>query len=254
MIFEGDLKEGRERLAGLVASADRLVPFTGAGLSTECGIPDFRSPNGLWSLNKPIHFEEFVASPQARREAWRRRFAMEASFAGARPGRGHRAIARWVEEGRSPGVITQNVDNLHQESGIAVDKLVELHGNTTFATCLSCGTRHELGWIRTRFEAEGDAPPCRACGGIVKTATVSFGQAMPQVAMRRAKALAATCDLFLAIGSSLIVYPAAGLPALAKERGAWLVIVNREPTPLDEAADLILRGEIGDILNDYVQT
>lgn len=254
MTFSIDLKASKERFADLVAASRTLVPFTGAGLSTECGIPDFRSPTGLWTRNQPIDFDTFLASAEARREAWRRRFAMEEAFSGARPGRGHRAIAAWVERGTCPGVVTQNIDNLHQESGLAEERVVEVHGNTTYATCLTCGRRHEIGRIRERFEADGDAPACDACGGILKTATISFGQPMPRAAMLRAMDLAGACDLFVAIGSSLVVHPAAGLPRFAKTKGARLVILNREPTPLDPLADLILRGEIGDILNDYVQT
>ena len=252
MIFENDLGEGRALLARWVAEAEALVPFTGAGISTECGIPDFRSPGGIWTRNNPIPFEAFLASAEARREAWRRRFAMEGAFAGARPGRGHRAIAAWIGAGRSPAVITQNIDDLHRQSGVAADAVVELHGNTTYAACLSCGLRHELAPIRAHFEARGEAPPCRACGGLLKTATISFGQPMPEDAMRRAKTLAATADLFVAIGSSLVVYPAAALPAFAQRHGARLVVINREPTPLDDTADLVLRGDIGELLNDYI--
>jgi len=254
MIFEGELKAGLARLAEILGQGRIIVPFTGAGISTEAGIPDFRSPGGLWTVNKPIPFEAFLASPEARREAWRRRFVMEEAFARARPTRGHWTIARWVAEGRSPAVITQNIDNLHQSSGVPGERVVEIHGNTTYATCLACGTRHELACIRERFEAEGEPPPCRACGGIIKTATVSFGQAMPQDEMRRAMALAGEADVFLAIGSSLVVQPAANLPVLAARSGATLVILNREPTPLDDVADLVIRGEIGNVLDDYVQS
>jgi NAD-dependent deacetylase len=151
-------------------------------------------------------------------------------------------------------VITQNIDNLHQASGVPDERVVEIHGNTTYATCLSCGARHELAWIRERFEAAGEPPACRACRGIIKTATVSFGQAMPQDEMRRAMALAGEADVFLAIGSSLVVQPAANLPVLAARSGAMLVILNREPTPLDDVADLVIRGEIGNVLDDYVQS
>jgi NAD-dependent deacetylase len=248
MDFHDDLKSGVARLEAMIAAASSVVPFTGAGLSTECGIPDFRSPGGLWTQNRPIPFDRFVADPAMRTEAWRRRFAMQEVFDAARPGRGHVALARLVESGRAPAIITQNIDNLHQHSGVEGERIVEIHGNTTYATCLACGTRHELDWIRPRFVAEGEPPPCVDCGGILKTATVSFGQPMPADAMRRAVALARACNLFIAIGSSLVVYPAAGLPALAKENGARLVIINRDPTPFDAAADLVLRGDIGDIL------
>jgi NAD-dependent deacetylase len=254
MIFEGELKAGLARLNEILAQGRIIVPFTGAGISTEAGIPDFRSPGGLWTVNKPIPFEDFIASAEARREAWRRRFAMDEAFAKARPTRGHRTIARWVAEGRSPAVITQNIDNLHQDSGVPGERVVEIHGNTTYATCLACGARHGLAFVRERLEAAGEPPPCRACGGILKTATVSFGQAMPQDAMRRAMALAGEADVLIAIGSSLVVHPAASLPVLAARSGAALVIVNREATPLDDLADLVIRGEIGNVLDDYVQS
>jgi NAD-dependent deacetylase len=248
MIIDSDLKEGVARLRAMIGAAEAIIPFTGAGLSTESGIPDFRSPGGLWSQNKPIPFDEYIASPTARQEAWRRRFQMEAVFAPAQPGRGHRALARLVRDGRAPAIITQNIDDLHQRSGVPHDKVIEIHGNTTYAICLNCGRRHELTAIRAAFETSGEPPACDDCGGILKTATISFGQAMPANAMRRAVALAREADLFIAIGSSLVVYPAAGLPAVARESGAKLVIINREPTSFDAAADLVLRGDIGDIL------
>jgi NAD-dependent deacetylase len=149
-------------------------------------------------------------------------------------------------------VITQNIDNLHQASGFAPERVVELHGNTTYATCLDCGRRCELSWIRERFETEGRPPDCPGCGGMVKTATISFGQAMPEAAMRRAEQLAAACDLFLAIGSSLVVWPAAGFPLMAKRNGARLVILNRDPTDFDDVADLAIRADIGAILASFI--
>ena len=151
-----------------------------------------------------------------------------------------------------PAVITQNIDGLQQQAGVPADKVIELHGNGTYATCLECGGRHELGWVRARFEATGEAPDCPCCRGIVKSATISFGQAMPEEAMRRAQELTLACDLFLAIGSSLVVYPAAGFPVLAKRNGAALVIINREPTDLDDVADLVIHGEIGTVLEPFV--
>jgi len=231
-----------------------VVAFTGAGVSTESGVPDFRSPNSPWMRNKPIPFEAYVASAEARREAWRRKFTMDDLYRGAEPGIGHRALATLVLSGRSPGVITQNIDGLHQAAGVPGDKVVELHGNGTYATCLSCCRRYELPWVRARFEASGDAPACEACGGIVKSATISFGQAMPEPAMRRAQDLALSCDVFLAIGSSLVVYPAAGFPVLAKRNGAKLVIVNREPTDLDDMADLVINGDIGAVFEGFIAT
>jgi NAD-dependent deacetylase len=239
------------RLKELVDAAEVIVPFTGAGVSTESGIPDFRSPGGLWSKTQPIPFDQFLASADMRDEAWRRRFAMEQHFAPAQPGRGRRALASLYRAGKVPAVVTQNIDNLHQVSGFASDHVVELHGNTTYALCLDCEKRYELGWVREKFEASGRAPDCE-CSGYIKTATISFGQAMPEDAMRRAEDLAASCDLFLAIGSSLVVWPAAGFPLRAKQNGARLVILNREPTDFDEIADLVVHDEIGEVLAPFI--
>lgn len=241
-----------ERLRRLIEEAADVVVFTGAGLSTESGVPDFRSPGSPWLKNTPIDFAEFIASPQAQIEAWRRKFAMDDIYRGVAPNRGHRALARLVAQGRVSAVITQNIDNLHQASGVPAERLIELHGNGSYARCLSCGARHELADVRSRFDATGAAPPC-ACGGVVKSATVSFGQAMPEDAMARAKAAALRCDLFLAIGSSLVVYPAAGFPRLAKANGSRLAILNRDPTPLDEIADLTVRAEIGEALSFWAE-
>lgn len=241
------------RLQDLVHGAKSIVPFTGAGISTECGIPDFRSPGGLWTKNRPIPFDEFISSQEARNESWRRRFAMEAQFAGATPGRGHRAIANLYRAGKVPAVVTQNIDNLHQASGIPAEDVVELHGNTTFAHCLDCNDRFGLEWVRGYLDAgNGCAPDCPKCGGYIKTATISFGQAMPDGAVRRAQDLAQCCDLLVSIGSSLVVWPAAGLPLLAKRSGAMLVIINREPTEFDDLADLVVREDIGTVLESFV--
>jgi NAD-dependent deacetylase len=248
-----DLDSAIARLEDLVHEAGTILPFTGAGISTECGIPDFRSPGGLWTKNRPIPFDEFLASQEARNESWRRRFAMEDQFGGAKPGRGHRALASLYRAGKVPALITQNIDNLHQASGIAPEHVVELHGNTTFALCLDCNARYELGWVRGRMDAgNGCAPDCPACGGFIKTATISFGQAMPDAAMQRAQELTQSCDLFLVIGSSLVVWPAAGFPLMAKRNGARLVIINRDATEFDDIADLVVREDIGTVLAPFV--
>jgi len=251
-MIAADLQSGVELLGDMIAHASTIVPFTGAGISTECGIPDFRSPGGLWTRNRPIPFDEFVASQDARDEAWRRRFAMEPTFAAAKPGRGHRALAQLYRAGKVPAIITQNIDNLHQASGFAPDHVVELHGNTTYARCIGCGRDYALAWVKQRFDEDGAAPGCAVCDEPVKTATISFGQAMPEDAMLRATELAQQCDLFLAIGSSLVVWPAAGFPAMAKNCGARLVIINREPTDQDHLADLVLRYDIGETLGPFV--
>ncbi|MFC5391516.1 SIR2 family NAD-dependent protein deacylase [Bosea vestrisii] len=246
--MDDETQDAIEELHAMLDRARVIVPFTGAGISTESGVPDFRSPGSPWMRNKPIPFDAFLASREARVEAWRRKFAMDDHYRDARPNRGHRALATLVAEGRSPGVITQNIDGLHQASGIAGSGVIELHGNGTYATCLTCGWRHELAAIRAQFEASGEPAACTMCGGIVKTATISFGQQMPQQPMLRAHELTMSADLYLVAGSSLVVFPAATFPVIAKRNGAKLVILNREPTDLDAIADLVVRSEIGPAL------
>jgi NAD-dependent deacetylase len=240
------------RLAALLAASARTVVFTGAGMSTESGIPDFRSPGSVWSRMKPIDFDTFMHNEDARREAWQRTFSGTAGWVGAKPNEGHFAIARLVDTGRVGHVITQNVDNLHQDAGVPTHQVIELHGNAGYATCLICGLRHELADLRVQFLEEGTLPACRACGGIVKSATISFGQSMPVEAMRRAEAASRESDLFIVLGSSLLVHPAAALPMIAKSNGAALAIVNREPTAMDGSADVVIHAEIGAVLRKIV--
>jgi NAD-dependent deacetylase len=248
-----DLETAIARLQELVEQAGVVLPFTGAGISTECGIPDFRSPGGIWTKMRPIEFGDFLASQEMRDESWRRRFVMEEQFGGAKPGRGHLALASLYRAGKVRAVITQNIDNLHQVSGIAPADVVELHGNTTYATCLECAKRYELLWVKERFSASGGrSPDCPDCGGYIKTATISFGQSMPEAAMRRAQDLAEASDLFVAIGSSLVVWPAAGIPLLAKRNGARLVVINRDETDCDDVADLVVRNDIGAVLAPFI--
>ncbi len=238
-----------DELKALVAASKRTVVFTGAGISTESGIPDFRSPGGIWTKYQPIDFREFLSSEEARIETWRRKIAVDDAISQAKPNRGHRAIAQLLAEGRVSSVITQNIDGLHQRSGIPDEQVIELHGNGTYAACLECGERHELSNVFAAFKINEEPPVCE-CGGFIKSATISFGQPMPFEPMRRAQAETKSCDLFLAIGSSLVVYPAAGFPAVAKQNGARLVILNREPTDLDYLADLVLNLEIGPTLGE----
>jgi NAD-dependent deacetylase len=250
-----DRKSASAMLEELFEGSRRAVAFTGAGISTECGIPDFRSPGGLWTKNQPIEFSDFIARKEMRDEAWRRKFAMEDSFRNAKPGRGHRALASLLQRGKLSSVITQNIDNLHQVSGIPDGKVIELHGNGSYATCLDCGIRYELDWVKERFEkSNGSAPDCADCGGPVKSATISFGQSMPEEPMRQAEIETMAADLFVAIGSSLVVWPAAGFPLRAKRNGARLVILNREPTELDDVADLVIREDIGDVLEVFLDS
>ena len=238
----------RADLARMIAEARRMVVFTGAGISTESGIPDFRSPGGVWSRMKPIYFQDFVSDPDKRREAWTRTFTGAAGWTGARPNGGHFAIARLARAGKLTAVITQNVDNLHQDSGVPAEMVIELHGNASYAKCLECEERHELAELKDSFLKAGEIPYCRRCGGLVKTATISFGQSMPAKAMALAQQASLDCDLFLVLGSSLVVYPAAGFPLIAKRNGSALAIVNREPTELDGHADLVLNDEIGEVM------
>ncbi|NNF76778.1 MAG: NAD-dependent deacetylase [Rhizobiales bacterium] len=237
-----------QRLKQVIAEAERVTAFTGAGISTECGIPDFRSPGGFWSKNKPIDFRDFVGDPSARRESWSRFLKLRNEHLHVQPGRGHKALRHLHAEGKMPQLITQNIDNLHQASGLPTEAIIELHGNGTYAKCLDCSTRHELDWCAEEFSASGECPLCPACGGLVKSATISFGQAMPEAEMLRAEAASLSCDLFLAIGSSLAVQPAASFPVIAAQNGARLVIVNRDETPFDQFADLVVREDIGSML------
>ena len=241
-----------DRLREMIDGAKRIVAFTGAGISTESGIPDFRSPGGIWTKYQPIYFDDFMSSEEMRRESWRRKFATDETMVKAEPNAGHRALAKLVEQGKMTAIITQNVDGLHQRSGVPASKIIELHGNATYASCLDCGARHELEPIKKAFEANGALPLCEKCDGIVKTATISFGQAMPEIQMARAQDETMQCDLFMVLGSSLVVYPAAGFPRIAKRRGAGLVILNRDPTDQDDDADLVLHNEIGPTLSRVV--
>lgn len=236
-------------LARHLNAATRAVVFTGAGISTESGIPDFRSPGGVWSKMKPIMFQDFVRSPDVRKEAWTRVFNRSAGWTGASPNAGHHAVTTLLNAGKVSSIITQNVDNLHQDSGAHADKVIELHGNASYAKCLDCGVRHELDVLEMPF-SRGEEIVCDHCAGLLKTATISFGQAMPEPEMLRATEESRACDLFLVLGSSLVVFPAAGLPLEAKRHGAKLIIVNREPTELDDYADLVLNTEIGPLLTE----
>jgi NAD-dependent deacetylase len=241
-----------EQLRQMIGTARRIVAFTGAGISTESGIPDFRSPGGIWTRYKPIYFDDFMASDEMRRESWRRKFATDETMLNAEPNAGHRALAKLVEQGRMTAIITQNVDGLHQRSGVPDAKVIELHGNATYASCLDCGHRHELAPIRTAFLEKGELPLCEKCEGIVKTATISFGQAMPEIPMIRAQEETLACDLLIVLGSSLVVYPAAGFPRMAKRNGARFVILNRDPTDQDDDADLVIHNEIGPTLSKAI--
>lgn len=246
--MDADIKELRR----LIGEAERIVAFTGAGISTESGIPDFRGPHGIWNKVKPIDFGDFVRSEDVRRESWRRKFSGSDRMASAAPNAGHLAIAALHRMGKLSYVITQNVDGLHQKSGVPDDRVIELHGNTNYALCLSCARRYELAEVRAMFLPDETVPYCEDCGGIIKTATISFGQPMPVHEMQRAEMAIADCDLFIVMGSSLVVYPAAAFPRIAKQGGSKLVIVNNEPTDLDPLCDLVLHRQIGETMSAAV--
>lgn len=242
-----------ERFRELLDEANTVVVFTGAGVSTESGIPDFRSPKtGIWNKISPIDFEDFVSSEEVRTKSWQRKFSGDDVLTNAIPNRGHRAIAHLIDTGKASVVITQNVDNLHQESGIPQEKVLELHGNAHYAKCLTCSQRYELIDLKQQFDEFGKVSPCSVCGGIIKTATISFGQQLPQDTLFHAELESQRCDLFIVVGSSLVVYPAAALPQIAVQANARLVILNRESTPLDDVANVVVHDEIGPTLGDLV--
>ncbi|MEE4012135.1 Sir2 family NAD-dependent protein deacetylase [Roseibium sp. FZY0029] len=223
-----------------VGSYRQIVALTGAGISTESGIPDFRSPGGIWSKRQPVQYQDFLDDEDSRLEDWDRRFEMMDYFARAKPNAAHLALTSLARSGKLVCLITQNVDGLHQRAGFPEDLLVEIHGNSTFATCLSCGVRAELEPQRSVVDA-GESPKCPQCGGMLKAAVISFGQQMPERELQRAAEAAAACDLFLVLGSSLVVHPAAQLPAIAAQSGAELVILNGQETPLDSYASTVVR-------------
>jgi NAD-dependent deacetylase len=227
----------------LIARSSRIVGFTGAGISTESGIPDFRSPNGVWARNRMIEFSEYVSSRAARIESWTQKLTMWPEMRAAQPNAGHAAFARLEREGRLRAMITQNIDGLHQRAGSS--NVIELHGTAVTVACLTCHARITMDAALERVIAGEEDPECSKCGGILKSATISFGQMLPQEVIGDSAEAARDCDVFLSVGSSLVVHPAASLPELAKRHGAVLIIINRTPTPLDGIADLVISDEIG---------
>ena len=236
------------QLAAMIQAATRIVIFTGAGISTESGIADFRSPGGIWSKIKPIEFKSFVNDEETRLEDWRRRFHFQKTFDDAPLNDGHIAVAQIMASPKSKGLITQNIDGLHQRSGIDPANIIEIHGNGTAASCLDCLEPMSLTAARAQIAQTDKSPRCGACGGLVKSNVISFGQPMPVEKLIRAEQWSLDCDLFLVLGSSLVVQPAAGLPISAKNNGAQLAIINRDPTPLDPIADLVVHAGLGESL------
>ena len=239
-----------QELSQYINQAKNIVIFTGAGISTESGIPDFRGPQGVWKTNTPIYFQDFIGSEKVRKESWKRKFSGQDIIKKAEPNIGHLAVAEIINTHESAYLITQNVDNLHQNAGVPDDKITEIHGNASYASCLDCGIRYELKPIKKEFLENETVPYCNACGGIIKTATISFGQSMPEEGMQMAQRKTLGCDLFISIGTSLVVYPAAGFPKLAKEIGANLIIINNEPTDFDPIADLVIHEQIGKVFSE----
>ena len=239
-----------QELSQYINEAKNIVIFTGAGISTESGIPDFRGPQGVWKTNTPIYFQDFIGSEEVRKESWKRKFTGQDIIKKAKPNIGHLAVAEIINTHQSAYLITQNVDNLHQDAGVPDDKITEIHGNASYASCLDCGIRYELKPIKKDFLENETVPYCNACGGIIKTATISFGQSMPEEGMKMAQRKTLGCDLFITIGTSLVVYPAAGFPKLAKEIGANLIIINNEPTYFDPIADLVIHEQIGKVFSE----
>jgi NAD-dependent deacetylase len=245
-----DLDRQAAAVRAWIGAARRVVALTGAGISTESGIPDFRGPQGLWTKNpeaeKQATIQHYVADPEVRRRAWRSR--LESPAWTAQPNAGHRALAELERRGKLDTLITQNVDGLHQAAGSSPERVVEVHGTWREVVCLDCGERAPMERALARVRAGEADPPCRTCGGILKSATISFGQSLVPEVLRRAEVAARGCDLMLAIGTKLSVWPVAGVVPVAKEAGARVVIVNAEPTEMDALADAIFRGSIGDIL------
>jgi NAD-dependent deacetylase len=242
--------DGLDRARELLGRAKRVVVLTGAGISTDSGIPDFRGPQGAWTKNpeaeKMATIQYYVSDPEIRKSSWRNR--LEHAAWSASPNPGHFALVDLERQGKLHTLVTQNVDELHQRAGTDPATVVEIHGTMRAVQCLSCGERAPMERALERVRAGEEDPPCRTCGGILKSATISFGQNLVPDDLMRAQLAAETCDLLLAVGSGLSVYPAAGMVPIAKEAGAALIIVNAEPTPFDPVADAVLRGSISEIL------
>jgi len=234
----------------LISESKTPVFFTGAGISTNSGIPDFRGPKGIWKTSQPIYFQDFVNSEEKRIESWERKFSNELNINKAKPNLGHQKIAEIMKKKDLSHLITQNVDNLHQESGVGDGQITELHGNATYAKCLDCQLRYDLAELKESFLRIKEPPQCNECNGLIKTATISFGQPMPEEEMVIAQKKSISCDLFICIGTSLAVFPAADLPVLAKETGSKLVIINNEPTQMDHIADLVINRDISEVFSE----
>lgn len=242
----GEVEDAARLIVEWLVESKSAVAFTGAGISTESGIPDFRSPGGVWAKNDPVYYDDFMRSPESRYEYWRQKAEAQRDFANATPNCTHQTLARWAEQGRLRGVVTQNIDGLHQDAGS--QNVLELHGTAREIACMDCDWREPAdAWVQ-KFLDEDQVPPCPECAGRLKHATVSFGQSLPRDVLQTAINWSSESDLFFAMGSSLVVEPAASLPRLAAENGARLVILNRDETPLDSRASLIVNAPLGELM------
>ncbi len=242
-----------EKGAEIITSAKQVVVFTGAGVSTESGIPDFRSPGGIWSKYQPIMFQDFMASEEMRRESWRRGKETYYLFADVEPNPAHRAIVKLEKMGKLNCLITQNIDNLHQKAGNSPDLVIELHGTAMYVLCMDCGKRWPRGDIQEWLEQGVEIPLCDECGGIMKSATVSFGQPMPEAETMEAQRRAQQSEVFIVVGSSLVVFPAAQMPMIAKQNGAKLIIINLGETAYDKHADVRISGKAGEVMEHLIE-
>lgn len=236
----------RQEIADCLRRSEKAIAFTGAGISTESGIPDFRSPGGIWATSQPVYFQDFLAKADSRYEYWRQKSVSHNDFIKSQPNAGHQVLAKWQYAERLQAVITQNIDGLHQDAGST--KVLELHGTARQIMCLGCDARFGAGEMIEKFLTDDQVPACPVCGGMLKHATVSFGQQLPENVLQQAMHLSSTADLYFAMGSSLVVEPAASLPRLAKKNGAKLVIINRDQTPQDDLADWVIHTSIGEAL------
>jgi len=243
-----------ERGRKLIERAQRILVFSGAGLSTESGIPDFRSPGGVWTKYDPsdFYFHRIISDERTRAKYWRMSSEMYRDMKDAIPNPAHLAIKRLEDRGKLLAIVTQNIDRLHHKAGNSPDKIIEIHGTAFSVSCLSCGKRYDRDEIEERLRSGVEAPACDHCGGILKPETISFGQSMPQEKMTRALRLAENCDLCLVLGSSLVVYPAASVPQEAAGSGAALIIVNRDETPLDSRADVAIHASVTEVMKEMV--
>lgn len=240
-------------IAQRILEGDKNIAFTGAGISTESGIPDYRSKGGIWDKFRPVYFDEFMSSTNSRIEYWRRKAELYHDLVQAKPNPAHMSLVKLYEIGLLEAVITQNIDGLYQKSGLPDEKVIELHGNTRRVRCMSCGNTISIHEAQKRIEAGDLAPECE-CGGYLKSDTISFGQAMPADEVEKAIDLSRNCDFFLVVGSTLLVQPAALMPSYAKQSGAFLAIVNLSETPYDERCDVLIRGKAGEVLLEIVNT